>query len=368
MAAGTGLIAGTYGLVRLSYGLFLPDISDSLDLGAATAGYISSAASVAYCVGALLGLVADAHPRLLVVGALATGALGAAGMAAAPSTAAFVPAAVVGSAGAGLASPGLVGVVARSVARDRVDRAQAVVNSGTGPGLVLAGVLALLLLPDWRLGFVVGAVFTAAVGVAVLLLDGSRAAGPGARDARTWGWLTALWLPASAALLLGAASASVWTYGRTLLVGEGIGGTAATAAWILVGVGGTATVLTAGRLSRLPAERAWLLTTAATAVAVGALGLGARHLSLALAACLLFGWAFVAATSALIAWVSTLVPDRAAAGTACLFITLTGGQALGSASVGGLADLAGLSPAFAAAAGTAFVAAALSVVPGRMPA
>ena len=37
MAAGLGLIACTYGLVRLAYGLFLPDIQDSLSMSSAVA-------------------------------------------------------------------------------------------------------------------------------------------------------------------------------------------------------------------------------------------------------------------------------------------------------------------------------------------
>src|SRR3978361_719767 len=84
VAAGTALIAGTYGLVRLAYGLFLSDIQVSLGLTSAQAGWVSSGASVVYCIGALVGLMADRRPRLLVLAAVGTAALGAAGMALAP--------------------------------------------------------------------------------------------------------------------------------------------------------------------------------------------------------------------------------------------------------------------------------------------
>ena len=82
-------------------------------------------------------------------------------------------------------------------------------------------------------------------------------------------------------------------------------------------------------------------------------------------ACFVFGWAFVAATSALIAWVSSLATERAAAGTSVLFITLTMGQALGSALAGILADRGGLSLAFLVAAVIAAAAAACGRVNGR---
>lgn len=367
VVAGTALIAGTYGLVRLAYGLFLSDVQASLGLTSVQAGYVSSGASVVYGVGAFVGLVADRWPRLVVLAALSTAALGALGMALAPGTAMFVPAAIVSSAGAGLASPALVGIVARNVPAARRDRAQAVVNSGTGPGLVAAGALALVLLPQWRLGFVIGAGLTALAGVLVLALDRVRPADvEGAETVdRSWRGMGSLRAPALGALLLGAASAAVWTYGRAHLVDEGLGVTASTVAWMFLGVGGTATVVTAGWQARHRPARAWLLTSSGVALSIAVLGLGAGGSAVAPAACFLFGWAFVAATSAQIAWASQLVPGRAASGTAALFITLTLGQAVGSTVVGLVADRGGMSLAFLVAAGLAVVAAVIPAVGPR---
>ncbi|WP_205473967.1 MFS transporter [Nocardioides sp. SYSU D00038] len=366
VVAGTCLIAGTYGLVRLAYGLFLPDIRESVSMGSAVAGYVSSGASAAYCLGALAGLLAPHRPRALVVGALSTAAVGSTGMALAPGLAVFVPAAVLASCGAGLASPGLVAVVARNVGRPHLDRGQATVNAGTGPGLVGAGLLALLL-PDWRAGFAVAAAFTAAAGVAVLLLDRHDPAADdqpqpptGLTDPR---WLTDLAVPAAAAVLLGAASAATWTYGRTHLVEAGASTPLTVVAWIGIGVGGTLTVVTSGRLGALPPPRAWLVTAATAALATAALGLGAGLPVLPVVACVVFGWGFVAASSALIAWTSALVPDRAAAGTSLLFIALVVGQAAGSAVAGVLSGPIGLSGVFVVAAAVTAVAAGCSRAP-----
>lgn len=365
---GTGLIAGTYGLVRLAYGLFLPDIERSVPLGSALAGYVSSGASAAYCLGALVGLAAAAHPRLLVAGALTTAAGGALGMAAASGTGVLVPAVVVASTGAGLASPAMVGVVARSLARGDVDRGQAVVNSGTGPGLVGAGVLALVV-PDWRVGFVVSAVLTAAVGVGVLLLDrggdiSPRRTSPGGRPWAT-AWGRGLARPLLGALLLGVASAPVWTYGRAHLVAAGASDTGSVLAWIALGVGGAATVLTAGVLSARPPTRAWVLTTLAVAGSVAALAAVPGWLPAAGLACAVFGWSFVAATSALIAWVTEVDGDRAAAGTSAVFVALVLGQAAGSAAAGAVAEGAGLEVAFLGAGVAAVAAAAVGAARWR---
>jgi len=366
VVAGTCLIAGTYGLVRLAYGLFLPDISDSLPLGSALAGYVSSGASAAYCAGALVGLLAGDRPRLLVTAALGTAAVGALGMALAPGLWLFVPAAVLASAGAGFASPGLVGVVARNIAADRMARAQAIVNSGTGPGLVGAGLLALVV-SQWRLGFVLGAAFTAVAGLCVLVLDH---AGPRRTDPHPTGpaptgsrWydgvrrLAGLGRPTAGALLLGAASATVWTYGRAHLVAAGASDTESVVAWIAIGVGGSATVLTARRLGALPAPRAWMLTTVSAAAATAAL-FSPGPLAVAVGACALFGWGFVAASSALIVWVGEVAPQHAAAGTSAVFIALVVGQAVGSTATGSLSGVVGLPGTFALAAATAVLASA----------
>ncbi|WP_182523910.1 MFS transporter [Nocardioides dongkuii] len=367
VVAGTCLIAGTYGLVRLAYGLFLPDIQASVPMSSAAAGQVSSGASAAYCVGALAGLVAGGRPRLLVLGAVATAAAGSIAMAVATTTTVLVPSAVLASAGAGLASPGLVAVVGRNLSAARVGRAQATVNAGTGPGLVVAGLLALLL-PDWRVGFATSAVLTATAGAAVLLLDR-----PGRTPAQvdpppsSGRWLAALLRPAVGAFLLGAASATVWTYGRAHLVSSGTSDSASVLAWIALGVGGTATVLTAPALARRPAPRAWLVTTGAVALAIAVLAIPGP-LPVAVLACGVFGWAFVAASSALIAWTAELVPLRAASGTAAVFIALVLGQAAGSSAAGSLADLAGLPVTFLLAAAVCVLAAGCGGLRSVLPA
>ena len=378
ITAGIALIAGTYGLVRLAYGLFLPDIEDSLALGSATAGYLSSGASAAYCAGAVIALVAPGRPRLLVAGALATASIGSLGMAVAATTTLFVPMTILASTGAGLASPGMVAVVARNVPASRAERARTVVNSGTGPGLVAAGLLALLL-ADWRHGFLIGAAFTAAAGLGVLLLDRLDAPTAATSSAKQTGqttptgqttqtgqttptgqragrWLLSLRRPTAGALLLGAASAVVWTYGRAHLTASGMSDSASVVAWIGIGLGGLATAFTSRATTSLGARRAWRLTTGATAVAVGLLAIPGP-LPIAALACALFGWGFVAATAALITWTGDLQPAHAPAGTSVVFIALVVGQAAGSAVAGALADGAGLSVVFLLAAGVALLAA-----------
>lgn len=387
LASGLGLVAATYGLVRLAFGLFLPDVQRDLGFGADVGGAVSSGASVLYCTGAVVGfLLADRAARELVVVAALTAGLGAITTAASATTVVFGVAAVVASTGAGLASPAMVQLVAGRLDGAARDRAQAVVNSGTGPGLVAAGVLALVLLPDWRTAWAAAGVVTLLVGAVVFLAAGRRA--PDARSTPAAAqrsalqrpavrrpalraalpgrsWFGAQVVPVVVALLFGAGSAAVWTYGRSALVGAGVPSGLTVVAWIALGVGGASVAVTARWTSGLPAARLWLLTTTLAAVAVLTLGLLPHVVGAALVACALFGWGYTAATGALIAWTTEIDQDHAAAGTALLFVVLVAGQALGAAAAGVLVGPAGTATTFTAAAAVVAVAATTPLVVAR---
>lgn len=353
MVSATGLIAATYGLVRLAYGLTLPEMQASLGFDAATAGLISAGASLLYCIGAATGFVfADRAPRMLVVAAGVAAAAGAGGMAVATDAAAFAPFAVLSSAGAGLASPALVSVVRRNLPSPRVGAAQTIVNAGTGPGLVVAGAVALLLLPDWRTGWWIAAGVSAVATALVVLLDGGpatdRVAGP--VRAPGWSWFVAQRRLIGAALLMGAGSAAVWNYGRSLLTAAGVSPQLAVLAWIALGLGGATVIATSRSMARRPARRAWLISVVAMVVASSMLVVSSSVFVGAFAACAVFGWGYTAATGALIAWTSEIDPQRASAGTALLFVLLVLGQALGAAAAGAVIGGIGYGWAFAAAA------------------
>jgi predicted MFS family arabinose efflux permease len=368
LVSGLGLIAATYGLVRLAYGLFLPDVQRDLGLSSGAAGWISSGASVLYCVGALVGfLLAARVPRVLVLAAAIVAGAGALGMATAPDPTVFGVASVIGSAGAGLASPALVRLVARQMPEAVQGRAQSIVNAGTGPGLVGAGVLALVLLPDWRAAWAVSGVFALAVGG--VLLAASRGDGGGVRTQPAAparhpdrAWALSHRGVISLALLFGAGSAVVWTYGRSALVDAGAPVAASVSAWIALGIGGAAVVLTARWTSRLRAATTWTATTGAVAVTVVVLGVWPQSTVAALLACAVFGWGYTAATGALITWTTEIDHDRAAAGTSVLFVALVLGQAAGAALAGALVGSAGTVMAFVAGAVVTAVGAALGPV------
>lgn len=363
VAAGSALIAATYGLVRMAYGLFLPDVQADLGLDVAAAGVVSAGASVVYGVGAVVGfLTAARHARALVIAAAVAASVGALGMALSPVSLVFAVFAIASSAGAGLASPALVAVLQRDPATSRSPRSQAVVNAGTGPGVVIAGTLALVLAPDWRLAWIIAAVVTvlAAVGVLGAARGGMDAAVPPTLPPLSW--FVAHRRVLLAALLFGAGSAAVWTYGRTMLVASETSSGASMAAWVTLGIGGTLVIVTARWMERLEPSVAWVVTAIVVAIAtVGVLAGGAWAL-LTFAA---FGWGYTAGSGVLIAWTAQIDAPRAPAGTALLFVTLILGQALGAAVVGGVIPAAGYPVAFVLAASVS--AAAIVPAVGARP-
>ncbi|MCC9205176.1 MFS transporter [Arthrobacter sp. zg-Y769] len=373
--AAVTLIAATYGLARLGYGLFLPAFSASFELTPAVGGLLSSGASVIYCVSAGLGFVyAPRHPRLMTILAGSTAALGSAGIAASPSTGFFAAAVLLAGMGAGFASPALVELVQRNTKPIRQAKRQSVVNSGTGFGVVAAGLLALILGSSWRLAWVLIAVIAVAGMVGVLRADVSRrrggsAAGDDGNDdgsrgndddaARQRGasqprglglGLAALRWPIAAAFLYGIGCAAVWVYGRTLLEEQGgMPVTLSAGAWIALGIGGAAAVLTAPWLARHPIRLTWPVTVLATAAATGIMAFAPESVGISFATAAVFGLAYTAATSVLIIW-ATATASSSAAGTSALFISLILGQAAGAALTGALIEASGFGLAFAVAA------------------
>lgn len=368
VVAGTALIAATYGLIRLAYGLYLPEMRAALGFGDLEAGVVAAGASVMYCVGAVAAFLTGARtPRALTIAAGATAGVGAVGMSLAGSFPLFAAAAVLSSAGAGLASPALVEILDRTVTGPGRSRAQTIVNAGTGPGLVAAGILALTLLPDWRAAWAVSAVVALVAAVSVAML----ARGPGdlptaRRIAPPRGWIGAHRRVSVAAAAMGAGSAAMWNYGRTLLVSAGVEEATTVLAWVALGIGGSAAILTARWMTALHPRTAWALATSAAAIGTVALVAAPTGTLAALASCAVFGWGYTAATGALIGWTGVIDPTRAATGTALLFVVLILGQALGAAAVGALMDAVGPVAAFlAAAAGLAGAAAAALVAKAR---
>src|SRR5829696_1469206 len=144
VAPGLAMIAITYGLARFAYGLFLPEMRETLELSESVLGLIGAGSYAGYCFAVLGALVftCRAGPRLM------------AAVAGAPTAWVLALGVLVAGSSSGLASPPMGEAVATAIPEASQDRANALINSGTSIGVALSGPAALLLTDQWRIAWV----------------------------------------------------------------------------------------------------------------------------------------------------------------------------------------------------------------------
>ncbi|GAA3465258.1 MFS transporter [Saccharothrix longispora] len=358
------LIAATYGMARFGVGLFAPELGVRRPELAGVLGWAAAAQFTSYALAAAVAArSADRHPRAGVLLAGVTATAGCLGVAVAADPVVFVIAVFVGGMGGGFASPALVPIVDAVVSRRAAATGQSLVNSGTAVGVIGAGVLAPLV-PSVGLAWVVMALVCAVAAPATWYPVRARAdlAAPRrAPDApRSWRPLV---VPGAAAVVAGAGSALIWTFGPLAVTGAGVvdaGGVGGL--WIALGLGGVLGTLTGVVVERWGRRRAWCLCAGASALAGAglALSVGTGAAWVAYACMAVFGAGYLGLSGVLVLWSRQVWPDAAGAGTSVLFIALAVGQAAGSAGFGVLGESVGF--------GTlGLVAAGLSVLGGLIP-
>lgn len=361
-AAGMSLIAVCYGLARFAYGLFVPSFRAEFGLDATVIGGVASGSYVGYCVAVVLATGATARWGARTVG-VAAGACAAAGtglVALAPSTPVLVVGVVLAGSSTGLASPPMARAVARHVAPRLEQRAQTVVNAGTGVGVLVSGPVALLVAGEqWRWAWA----FFSAVAVVVTVWVARTVPSRSATAVETAAPLDAApapargWLPPGAATLLTAAvvmglgSAAVWTYARDVVTAAGLSDVTASAMWIALGAAGLLGALAGDLAARLGPGRCWTGAMLLLAAATAAFAVAPGTAVVALVAAAVFGAVYIAASGLLLLRGARTYPDRPVFGVGAAFLLLAVGQALGAPLLGLLTDALGTPQAFSIAAG-----------------
>ncbi|WP_017539871.1 MFS transporter [Nocardiopsis halophila] len=379
-AAGTALIAVTYGIARFAYGLFVPAFRDEFGLGASAAGLIASGGYAAYCAAIAVSMLASGSlpPRRVAVGAGALATAGTALVATAPGPAALATGVLVGGASTGAASPPLAEAIAHRVAPHLRNRMQNIVNAGTGLGVAVSGPVALAAGAHWRPAWLAFSALALAVTLwnARTLPPGRTRDPAGPETARTPLLPSPLGRPGSARMLtaaaaMGIAGSAVWTFGRELaLTHGGLGPTASVAMWICLGATGVLGAFTGDLTDRLGPAGAWAaaMLAAAAVTAVPALAPGALPGALGPAALFtataLFGAVYTALTGLLLMWGIRLYPDAPSFGVGAAFLMIAAGQTAGSPLVGLVADRASLPEAFLLAAAVAATGAGITPARG----
>ena len=183
---------------------------------------------------------------------------------------------------------------------------------------------------------------------------GTTAGPPSAPPAGAW---QALLVPGAAAVVAGAGSSLVWTFGPLLMTDSGsVAPERVGWLWIALGLGGFLGTLTGALVERTGRRGGWCTCAGALALASAGVALSVATGSswTAYTGMAVFGAGYMGLTAVLILWARDARPNNAGAGTSILFIALATGQALGSAGFGAVQEL--LSPALLAALATALCA------------
>lgn len=365
--AGMLLIASTYGMARFGVGLFAPHLTTQRPDLAGVLGWAAAAQFTSYSLAAVLAArFVDRRPRAGLVLAGATAAVGCMGVAVASTPGAFVVAVFIGGMGGGFASPALVPVIDAVISPHATATAQSVVNSGTAVGVIGAGIVASTA-ASIGLAWVFMALLCAGTAVAAWYpvraragLAASRRRTPGPSSEPAWAPWRFLVVPGIAAVIAGAGSSLIWTFGPLLITDSGsVTSERVGWLWIALGLGGILGTLTGTLVQHTGTPGGWCfcagvlsLAAAGVAVTVAAGSAWTAYTSMAL-----FGAGYMGLSGVLILWARHVWPSNAGAGTSVLFIALATGQALGSAGFGLGQDV--LSPVFLSA-----LAASLSAAGG----
>ncbi len=368
-SAGIGVIGVSFGMARYGFGLLAPEIRATFSLSSAAVGLLGAGSYLAYIASSIgSGLLAARLGARAVVTAgglcAITGMLVAA-LAATPAVL-FAGLLVAGSS-AGLVFPPLSDVVQAHLAPRLRGRVLAAISSGTGWGVALAALLALLAGSGWRttwLLFAAVGLVTTAWAVAVLPGRGSVRAASAAVRLR-WSWFVC---PRSRQLLLGSlvlglASSVFWTFAVDRLVGEsGLSAAQGRGFFALVGIASIGGSLGGDAIRRLGPRPTFALVLGGEALALGLLGLVPASIEAALAAAVLFGFSYNAAVALQVIWSSGVFRERPSAGLAALMVMQAVGLLLGPPLLGAAADQFGFAAVFGAAAAS-LLAVAISASP-----
>src|ERR671920_455383 len=282
VAPGLAMIAVTYGLARFAYGLFLPEMRESLDLSESVLGLIGAGSYAGYCFAVLGALVftSRAGPRFMAVAAGAVAVVGMATVAGAPAAWVLALGVLLAGSSSGLASPPMGEAVATTIPEESQDRANALINSGTSIGVALSGPAALLLTDQWRIAWVAFAL----VGGAVVVWNAFAMPRKPVGEDRPQGAaqtavprLSVRYLLGSrsvalfaAAMGVGFASAAYWTFSRDMVVRLGeLSGSGSSMFWVVIGVSGLAGGLAGDLVQRFGLTGAFRVSVLSMAAAVG---------------------------------------------------------------------------------------------------
>ena len=333
---GIAMIGVTYAFARLSFGLFLPHISVSLDLTESLAGAVSSIAFISYAFALLTSSFFIQRWGSLKVIQFAgwSAVLGLLGIASSTGFSMLIFSSFIAGLGSGWSSPAYAQVAILHLKKVDRDKGNTWINTGTSFGLILSGPIALLFTEHWRLSYL----FFAVIAFLVLIWNTkaipSEEISSATRDKRKWlPLLKRAKLMLLASFIVGFSSSIFWTFSRSFLtVVHNMSQVESVFFWVLMGVSGIIGGLAGGFVNKSGIKLSFRVTLVLMSAALLFITIpGAITIY---SASVLFGITYICMTGILIVWSIRIFPDFPSIGVSLSFLLLGIGQSLGS-SIGG---------------------------------
>lgn len=345
---GIAMIGVSYAFARFSFGLFLPEISETLGFSETSSGFIGSLGYVAYCVAlitaSLLIQKIGQHVTVRIAGLSAV--LGMAGIAVSPNAYVLAVSVFLAGLSTGWASPAFGAIVTNEMNRQAKDRGNTWINSGTSFGIILSGPIALLFTEYWRLSYGLFAI------LGLVVLYWNIKAIPTRKQHTpplSLSMSVKLWNKSSrliiASMLVGISSSIYWTFSRSLLaLVHEVSYSTAVLFWIVMGASGIAGGLAGGIIERFGIQWTYRIGVFLMAASIALLTL--PNLFLGFLSGVLFGVTYIFLTGLFIVWATELFPENPSIGVSLSFLLLGIGQFFGSLIAGGVIEVFSYSAAF----------------------
>lgn len=338
---GIAMIGVTYAFARYSFGLFLPEISSTLNLSESQSGLIGSVAYAAYTLALVTAaiFIHKMSARHVVLYSGASALIGMLGMAASQGFTTLAISAFVAGLGSGWVSPAFSQVVAQSLASDLRDKGNTWINTGTSVGVFASAPIALAFSEHWRWGYVLFALLAF-----VTLWWNARAierVKQEPKQSKDSQFKISLLAQARfmiiAAIGIGFSSSIYWTFSRSYLtevhdfsVNESI------IFWSVMGAAGIIGGIAGAIIQRLGLGWSYRLGVLVTAASLVSLTI--PHSAAIFLSAILFGISFIFMTGLFIVWGTRHFPDTPSVGVSLSFFSLGIGQSIGSVASGMLIE------------------------------
>ncbi|WP_062239927.1 MFS transporter [Fictibacillus sp. FJAT-27399] len=344
---GIAMIGVTYAFARFSFGLFLPNITQSINLSESNAGIVGSTAYIAYTLALLTSsyfIKRFGQLKVIQLSGLSA-VMGLLGIGLSQNFFSLSLSTFIAGLGSGWASPAYSQVASTSLNEEDKDRGNTWINTGTSFGLILSGPIAILFTDHWRFAFILFAVISLVVLVWNSLripYQKSELQNENLISISTFNKAKFLLL---SSFIAGFGSSIYWTFSRSFLKVEfNMSDYAGVIFWVVMGVTGAIGGLSGGVMNRAGLTLTYRLALLVMSISI--ISITIPSIYSVYSSGFLFGISYIFVTGLLIVWATRIFKLVPHVGVSLAFLALGVGQSVGSAAAGQLISMSSYSFVF----------------------